>query len=230
MAFRMQQYLYAAVDGLRKLSLSENGSNVYTFTLTSSKTVTDALAEWTSLANASGDLSGTYLFVYDDSTSLVTLGRTDGGQFYYRFEGSLATALGFGYTADLSPQAISFTSSRHPAAICNPISITHDPPEAAVEVSKKMRRLGRASMQTHYGAMVTECEALFTSAIADVLLSGPMFNARALLQQDHTETDSYSVTDTTGNLDTYGHTISKVERLGYNEGHTRVRWVASVAE
>ena len=138
MAFRIEQFLYASVDGVRKLSLSENGTDIYTFTLSATKTVTDALADWTSQANASGDLSGTYLFAYDDTTSRVSLGRTDGGQFYYRLEGSLANALGFAYSANLSAQAASFTGTAQPTAICNPISLHHDPPQPAVEVSKKL--------------------------------------------------------------------------------------------
>lgn len=232
MAYRIQQYLYAKVDGLRKLSISENGVDVYTFTLTSTKTVTDALSEWASLATASGDLSGSYSFAYDDATGAVTLARTDAGPgtFRYRLEGSLSDALGFDYNASLSSAAKTHTSTNQPTAICNPISIHHDPPEAAVEVSKKMRRLGRASVQAHYGATVTECEALIVSSVADVLFSGSMFSSRVLLQQDETETQSYAVDDIDGNLDCYGHTIAKIELIGYNEGHTRVRWVVSIAE
>ena len=78
--------------------------------------------------------------------------------------------------------------------------------------------------------MLTECESLLLSSVADVVLAGAMFTSRAKLMQSHTETDSYAVTDTTGNLDAYGHTVLKIERLGFNEGHTRVRWVVSVAE
>lgn len=230
MAFRVQSFLYASLDGLRKLSISENGSNVYTFTLTQSRTVVDALAEWTSLVNASGDLAGAYLFAYNDTTSRVTLGRTDGGQFYYMLDGSLSSALGFDYNASLSSQAASFTGTAQPGMICNPISVHHDPPEAVVEISKKLRRLGRVNVQTHYGAMVTECEMLVTTAVADVLLAGPMFTGRALVQQDHTESDAYSVTETSGNLDVYGHTVSSVQKIGFNDGHTRIKWIGSVAE
>tara|TARA_Y100001938_G_scaffold148171_1_gene231150 strand:- start:513 stop:1205 length:693 start_codon:yes stop_codon:yes gene_type:complete len=230
MAFRIESYLYASIDGVRKLSISENGTNIFTFTLTTSKTVVAALAEWTSLVNASGDLSGTYLFGYSDTTSRVTLARTDGGQFYYRLEGSLAAALGFTYSASLSSQAASFTGANQPGCVANPIGLHHDPPEASVEISKKIRRLGRANVQAHYGALMTECEMLVTTAVADVLLAGPMFTSRGVLYQSHTESDAYSSTETSGNLDVYGHTVTSVERIGFNDGHTRIRWIASVAE
>ena len=229
MPYRIENYVYHHIDGLRKLSISENGTNVYTFTITATKTITAALAEWTSLVNASGDLSGTYLFTYSDSTSRVTLGRTDGGQFYYRLDGSLCAALGFTYNASLSSQAAAFAGTLQPAAICNPLSLHHDPPEASVEISKKIRRLGRTNVQTHYKASIVKCEALLLTEVADALFNGPMFSSRAKLMQDSASATGYSVTAPTGYLDTYGHTIDTISKIGYNDGHTRVRWIATVS-
>ena len=228
MAYRIEGYVYHHIDGLRKLSISENGSDIYTFTITSTKTITEALAEWTSLANASSDLSGTYLFAHNDATNRVVLARIDGGQFYYRLDGSLSNALGFTYDANLSSQAALFTGTTQPGSICNPVSLHHAPPEASVEISKKIRRLGRTNLQTHYSASIVKCEALITTEQADTLLQGPLFSSRAKLFQDHTSSTAYSATATTGNLDTYGHTIDSIQKIGYNDGHTRIRWIATV--
>ena len=231
MAFRIEQYLYHSVNGVNTIAINTGGSTVQ-FSITGTKTVSDALTEWASLATASGDVAGSYSFAYDDAQSRVVLARTDSGPgtFQYILEGSLAAALGFDFNASLSSASKTHTGTKQPGSICNPISIHHDPPEAAVEVSKKLRRLGRASIQAHYGATVTQCDILLTSAVADVVLAGPLLQGRVMLMQDHTQSDAYSVTDPGGNLDCYGHTITKIERIGYNEGHTRIQWVASLNE
>ncbi len=228
-AYRIEAYLYAGVEGVDGLSISENGVDVFTFNRTDTEPFIAALASWEAMINASGDLAGTYAVRYSEATRRVSISELGAGTFHYRMERSTGLALGYGASEALSGSANVHTGSRLPLAIATPMSLTHDPPLASVEISKRMRRLGRATVQAHFGAKVVEVEALMTSGDADTLMLGALFAQRVRIWQDSASAAEYSADEPTGWLDVFGHTITEIRKIGYNDEHTLIRWIASVS-
>ncbi len=228
-SFRLEAYLSAsALGSTSKIDITENGADVFTFTLTTTAIVTSALAEWEALVNASGDLSGTYAFTYDDATGRVTLARTD-GTFGFRLKAALNTLLGFTHTGAVSSLAASHVGDVQPLGIVNPIGLSHDSPQPMTELSKRFHRFGKASIHAHYSAMFTVAECTLPTSVADAILGGPIFASRVRLWQTGDDT-VYSISNVDGYIDGYGHEIEKIIKTGYNDNLTRVRWFVSLSE
>lgn len=228
--FRLEAYLHASELGsTSRLDITENGSAVVTLSLTTTAPAVAALAEWQSLANASGDLSGTYVFSYSDTTSRVTLARTDGGTFGFRWKGALNKLLGFTHTGSLSSLGTTHTGDLQPLAIVNPIGLTHDSPTAAVEVSKRFHRHGKAAIHAHYRAMIALCQCVMETTMADTVMGGPIFAQRVRMWQPD-DVNPYSATNVDGYLDGYGHDVESIKKIGYKDNLTTVKWVISLSE
>ena len=228
-AFRLEAYLHAsALAGTSKLDITENGADVFTFALTTTAPAVTALAEWQALANASGDLAGTYAFSYSDTTGRVTLARSD-GTFGFRWKAALNLMMGFTHTGAISSLAASHTGDIQPLAIVNPIGLSHDSPQTSAEVSKRFHRHGKASVHAHYQAMFTRAECVMQTTQADVVLGGPIFISRVRMWQPG-DVAAYSATNVDGYLDGYGHEIEAIKKMGYNDNMTSVRWMVSLSE
>lgn len=217
---RIESFFYTRLPGVRSIQLSENGADFFTFTLTAQiEVVTDALATWTSQANASGDLTGTYSFTWDDTTSQVTFARTVGGNFWLVLDGSLPVALGF--TAASHSGAASYSSDKQPLAICNPISIDRSGITSLEDVEEVRRRWGRTAMWAHTMAAMMRVEVFMTSAMADAVLDGPLLNATSRYHVTDAGV-AYGLTSFGGYSDLHVFRVADVRTVGVADGQTIV--------
>lgn len=218
----VEGYLYHALDGLRSLQLSENGVDFYTLTITTTKTVRDALSEWATLANAHGSLALTYAFSW--STAGVRFSAT--GSFHLTLDHDLKTALGF--TSATHTGASDYVSNTIPAYIRSPTGITYDAPRPLEEVKSRAYRFERQTYLAHHYANETTIEIFASTGDADVLLSGGLFAGRLRAYCDTSAGSAYSITNLTGYLDVYPFAIDSVERMGVGDGHTKIRILATL--
>lgn len=210
----VESWLYADLDGLRTISISEDGVAWTDFTLTASATVLDALEDWEDQANADVGLALTYAFSWSASTQQVVFAAS--GAFHLEVDGSLPTALGFA-SGSLGSSA-SHASSLLPQAIAN-CGLTVEPVELSEDIRTLVRRWGRVEVAVHVLAKVVKLLVLF-SPDQQALRSSPLMHGRLRAWQDTAVSDPYDVAHPTGYLDFHPARMRDAQTLGVADGWT----------
>lgn len=173
---QIEAYLYADLKGLNAIQLSENGADFYTLTLTTTAPVQDALAEWQSLANAHGSLSGTYAFAWTGDR--IRFARTDGApdNFWLNLPRSVHDALGF--SSQAYSGAASYDGESPPTYISLPSGIDYDAPAAVEDVLAREGRDGRPVVYVHqHGQIVRLTVYGGAQAVAAIEAQAPRVRA-----------------------------------------------------
>ena len=195
-------FIYAGLDSCRSLSFKD-GSTWVKCTITANKTIADALTEWVTLANASGDLSLTYSASINTTTGAVTISA--GGAFYLKFHGSLEKLLGFEPNASTKTLAVgsdgTATSTTTPMGLCV-VPGGFEAPKPMESARLESLRHGRSHAFIHNHGRHVRAWFYMDRATFDAYDAGPMFSG--LFRFYHTATATeYSPTNLDGYLDLY---------------------------
>lgn len=163
----IEAYLYAGQKGVHAIQISEDGVTFYTLTLTTTALVQDALAEWQSLANGHGTLTGTYAFSW--TGSVVRFARTDGApdNFWLNLPRSVHQPLGFASQAYSG--AASYDNDGVSVWIGTPRSIGYDAPKAVEDVLTREHRDGRPLVYVHQHGRTVRLEVWIPTTAAAVV-------------------------------------------------------------
>lgn len=226
----LEGYLYDGLAGLRSLRLSEDGGSTwYRLTITGTKLVTSALAEWQTLANTHGSLAGSYVFGWNDVAQNITFARTDGAPdaFDLDLEGSLYEALGF--SAQTHASAASYVNDLTPGVIGKPVNIEYQAPIPIEDIEAREFRGGRPSFYVHQLAAVTELTVSLEAAMADAMIAAGLFASRFRAWPYGAGGTAYGVGSLRSYFDAQPYNVSPAEGYGLGDAFVDVR-VAAVLE
>lgn len=212
---RLEAWLWAGFDSVRTVRLSEDNVTWWDLTLADHMTVTDALAEWKTQADAAGAL--TYTFSYNDDMESPAITVRATGSFYIEFADSLHVALGFA-SGVLGP-ATTFTSTTIPAAICTPIAIDYQAPQEAADISADRFRFGRTASHVFiHGRVVSLDYIAVYRAVGKVLDQyGALLQGRVRAWCDTSAGGAYAEDRLNGYFDLCPFETRKVSAVGNGE-------------
>lgn len=223
---QIQCYLYADLDGMRSIQLTDSGGGPITLTLGSTQSVSDALDDWQTQANDPGSgLNGTYTFEWLPAVQRVSFLCSEA--FTLVLDGSLRHAFGFA-AASMSGDS-SYTSDETPEAVTNPINVDYEPPWPAEETERSQYRWGRISNQVHYHAELTRLSVLIDGAIWDQLEGGPLLTGRAIYYPCGYTSGAYSKANLRGSLDVYPYEWADSRPMGNQGSDVEITTIAGVA-
>ncbi|MHC4892249.1 MAG: hypothetical protein ACYTFV_02585 [Planctomycetota bacterium] len=220
----LESWLYADAAGTRSIRVSENGSDWYTFTITTTATVRRALDELELQLNASGDLAFTYTVAFAESLNQVRFGASSA--FHLELLESMPQALGF--ASGSLGSSLSHLSSTPPGAILAVSGAQYTAPQPVAETEFNRYSWGRSrSFGFAYGRSST-VTVIDEAANIDALVAGMLFQGRMRVSPDSAVTTAYDVTNLTGylDLDPFEHGQARV--FGVADGFKQVSMTGMV--
>ena len=211
---RLESWIYAGLPGLRTIQVSDSGGAWHEVTLTTSATISDALAEWATLAGAATGTAETYTF---EVTAAGLVRFDSSGDIDIRLYGStgpttsLASLLGFS-SGDLSGTNEYFSDQALAGIIFAPLDYTAPMPRD-MTVARTYRHR-RAEVLHHHLAHETRISALVTQAQKALIETGPILSGRVRVYPTGYTSGAYAAANLRGYLDVWPHTIAPPEVLG----------------
>ncbi len=224
---QLEAVFYNGLRGVRTISLKDSGAVEVDLTLSASAPVSDALLDWQTQANASGDLNGTYTFQWLPGVQKISFLCSE--TFNLTLWDSLPTALG--YSSPTHSGSSSYASDLTPRAVANVIGIDYDVHWPMRETNLARRRFGRAIGRAHFRAMSTVLRITMESAQALELMAGPMFAGAVRAYPTGYTSGPYSGApggDLRGYHQVYSLEITRGRPYGSEDSLTDVEVVAAV--
>ncbi len=221
----VESWLGSHLPGLREITIDEGGGPV-SIVLTQDRIVGLAVAEWESLANASGSLAGTYVF--NQVFNGVEFTRTDGGggpsgpgTFDLELVGSLRKALGFASSSQTGSGG--YHSGIAPLGQVVPLAANYSAPTRDHQVQLRVYRWGRVVSHRYNGAKLVRLEITLDSEEAQALLDGPLFSSRLQVHCSGPSDTYPALPDFKGvqDVDVYGFPRNP-QRWGHRDEYTTV--------
>lgn len=219
----IERFLYASLPGERTISLTDSGGGPVSFTIATTATVTNALADLEAQANADATLAGTYTFTLDATGAGVTLAC--GETFTVSFSESMHKALGFGST---SYSGSASYSSDVVARAWMRIHFERDAYGVAERVSLREWRHGRHDAMVHHYARTAECRFWAASADYDVARESGLFDGKLRLHPS-SSSNAYGFADLDGYHDLNPYEHQRLGTTGQDEGYVHIELMAVVA-
>lgn len=215
---RIESYIYnPAGTGLSDLSsvfeIAE-GATTQLAQTNATVTITEALVQWWTVANAAAVLANTYYYSYNDTTNRFTFSSS--GTFSITFRGNQAAL--FGFTAATLTGATSYTGDAAPRGMYAPLALDYNVPTAVEDTKLLEFRGGRAIAQAWPQAAALDIRIKDTTENIEAQLVGPCLRGgRVLIAPTTDRAAEYSYANQDGFFTADVYAIGKIRTYGQAE-------------
>jgi|GEM_PF-2302105 len=228
-AHRVETFIYAHPSGPITLQVSEDNVTFYDMTLSATMTLTEALTEWQTQANAHGTLVNTYSF---DLSSSGDVRLASSATAYYKGPNNLWKLLGF--ASETLGSGTGVFSSTQPLGVLDSDNdgaegLGYAPLEETGELKPQSFRLGRSLALSFSHAQVVSWTCNLSRNLFNTLHAGPLFRGKVRLWIG-TGSSSYSPSDTQGYLDVFPSSPAQFTADGMTDTWGELEALGTLAE